>query len=134
MVKFFWLPYQLSPGSSYALKCITPTSAPYRIENEIKCLSVLNGCDNIVCINSFAWHNSYIVLVMPFIEHDKFKEYVKIMALSEVQDYMKDLFLALTSVHKFGIIHRDIKPSNCLYNCKEKKVNTDRFWTGSYRQ
>jgi len=50
---------------------------------------------------------------MPFIEHDKFKEYVEIMALSEVQDYMKGLFLALTSVHKFGIIHGDVKLSNC---------------------
>ena len=73
----------------------------------------MNGCDNIVSFNSFAWHNSYIVLVMPFIEHDKFKEYVEIMALSEVQDYMKGLFLALTSVHKFGIIHGDVKLSNC---------------------
>ena len=59
---------------------------------------------------------------MPFIKHDKFKNYVSNMTLCEVRDYMKSLFLSLASIHELGIIHCDIKPGNCLYNCKERKL------------
>ena len=64
---------------------------------------------------------------MPFIEHDKFKEYVSIMTLCEVRDYMKAFFVSLISIRELRIIHCDIKPSNCLYNCNGRKLKLIDF-------
>lgn len=66
-----------NPDSLYALKYIYPISSPHRIENEIKCLSLLKGCDSVISLEAFVCYDSHIVLIMPFIEHDKFKDYVK---------------------------------------------------------
>ena len=113
------------PENFYALKHILTISASQRIENEIKCLSLLKGCDNIVSLQTFFHCNGHVILVMPFIEHDKFKDFFSTLTLHEIRAYMKALFNALVSVHKLGIIHRDIKPSNCLYNCKKGELKID---------
>ena len=110
------------PEKSYALKHILPVSAAQRIENEIKCLTLLKGCDNIISLETFFRYNGHIILLMPFIEHDKLKDFISTLTVHEVRAYMKALFNALVSVHKLGIIHRDIKPSNCLYNSKKNKL------------
>ena len=114
------------PERLYALKFILPTSAPQRVANEIKCLSLLQGCDKVISLETFV-HYDYYILVMPFFEHDKFTEYVTNMTLFEMQDYMKALFMALSSLHELKIIHRDIKPSNCLYNRKQRKFKLIDF-------
>ena len=57
---------------------------------------------------------------MPFFKHDAFTEYFNIMTVTEVQHYIRSLFLALEALHNHHIIHRDIKPSNFLYNYKDK--------------
>ena len=103
------------------MKHILTISASQRIENEIKCLSLLKGCDNIVSLQTFFHCNGHVILVMPFIEHDKFKDFFSTLTLHEIRAYMKALFNALVSVHKSGIIHRDIKPSNCRITAR--KVN-----------
>ena len=65
---------------------------------------------------------------MPFIEHDKFKEYFFVMSLCEVRDYiMKALFISLASIHEIGIIHHDIKLSNLLYNWNKRKFKLIDF-------
>ena len=115
------------PNRLYALKYILHSSAPQRIANEVKCLSLLEGCDNIISLETFVRYHDHYVLIMPFFEHDKFTEYISTMNLYEMRGYMRALFLALLAVHELGIIHRDIKPSNCLYNCKEKKLKLIDF-------
>ena len=50
-----------------------------------------------------------------------FQDYVQLLSVSEVQDYMKNLLIALRRVHEVDIIHRDIKPSNFLFNRDAKK-------------
>ena len=109
------------------MKYILSISSPRRIENEIKCLSLLRGCDYIISLETFYRYNNQVILVMPFVKHDKFKDFFSTLTLDEVSVYMKSLFQALASVHKLGIIHRDIKPSNCLYNCKERKFKLIDF-------
>jgi len=116
-----------NPDSLYALKYIFPISATHRIKNEIKCLSLLKGCDHVISLETFIHYDGHVVLIMPFIKHDRFKEYVSVMSLCEVQDYMKSLFVSLASIHEIGIIHHDIKPSNCLYNCNERKFKLIDF-------
>ena len=115
------------PSTLYALKYILPTCAPQRIEKEIKCLLLLNDCNNVVSLETFVRYNSHVALVKPFFEHDSFRNYVSTLTLNEIQDYMKALFTALVAVHELGIIHRDIKPSNCLYNCKKRKFRLIDF-------
>ena len=110
------------PESLFALKHILSISSPQKIENEIRCLLLLRGCDNIISLQTFYRYNNHVFLAMPFIKHDKFKDFFSTLTLNEVQTYMKSLFQALVSVHELGIIHRDIKPGNCLYNCKERKL------------
>ena len=44
------------------------------------------------------------------------------MSAIDIQNYMKNLLIALKHVHSYKIIHRDVKPSNFLY-CQE----TDRY-------
>ena len=122
------------PESLYALKHIRPITSPHRIASEIKCLTLLRSCDNVISIETFVHYKGHTVLVMPFIEHDKFKDYVSSLTLYEVQDYMKALFMALVATHELGIIHHDIKPSNCLYNCKERKFKLIDFGLAQSKQ
>lgn len=56
------------------------------------------------------------VLVMPFFEHDEFRQYMKTLTLSGVAAYMRSLLTALAHVHAQEVIHRDVKPRNFMYN------------------
>ena len=44
------------------------------------------------------------------------QDYLHVLSVSEVREYMRALLVALRVVHSHQIIHRDIKPSNFLYN------------------
>ena len=110
----------------FALKHIVPYCSSKRIQNEIECLSLLNG-KYVMTLETFVRHNNHVVLVMPFFEHDSFQDYVKILTINEIQVYMKSLFSALMTVHDHGIIHRDVKPRNVLFNCKNKTLKLIDF-------
>ena len=75
----------------------------------------------------FIRHNYQVVLVMPFFEHDIFKEYFNTMAINEVKHFM-----ALEIVHNHYIIHCDIKPGNFLYNYKNKTFKLIDFGMALY--
>lgn len=62
-----------------------------------------------------------IAFVMPFISHIRFTDYFDKMSTRELQDYMRNLLIALRHVHSYKVIHRDVKPSNFLYDRGNKK-------------
>lgn len=64
-------------------------------------------------------HNDQVTLVLPYFEHDKFKDYLFTMTTLQIKDYMKALFISLQHLHVNQIIHRDVKPGNFLYNIKK---------------
>ncbi|RWS30645.1 cell division cycle 7-related protein kinase-like isoform X1 [Leptotrombidium deliense] len=109
------------PSKEYALKFIIPTLKPSRIVSELRFLRDLGGDANIPSIFTCLYGNGYSVLVMPYFRHDLFVDYVKDLSASEIQDYMRNLLIALQKIHSHGVIHRDIKPTNFLYNRCERK-------------
>ena len=109
------------PSASYALKYIIPTSASWRITNEIKYLKRLGGKNNVCDIKCIVRHQDSVVLVLPYFSTTRFIKIVQASNQSEIQRYLKALFASLAHVHKHNVIHRDIKPSNFLYD-REKQT------------
>ena len=74
-----------------------------------------------VGINCVIRNNESVAFIMPYLQHDRFIDFFAKMTLNEVQNYMKNLLIALKHVHKFSVIHRDVKPSNFLYNRRKRQ-------------
>jgi len=101
-----------------ALKRINPTCSPSRIINEINCLKKLGGRCHVPPILGAMRLFDQVTLVLPYLPHTKFKDYLPFFTLKQMRDYMHALFTALHHVHVNGIIHRDIKPGNFLFQAE----------------
>ncbi|ORY23862.1 kinase-like protein [Neocallimastix californiae] len=104
----------------YALKRIYATSSPQRIENEISILHDLRKKSNIVSIYSCVRYEDQVILVLPYIQHNDFRDYLPTMTMNDIRYYMISILTALKHCHELYIMHRDIKPSNFLYDIKNK--------------
>lgn len=84
-------------------------------------ISKRSGVDNVAGIDLCIRRRDAVAFVMPFVRHDKFHDYFNRFDARELQQYMRNLLLALRRVHSFGIIHRDVKPNNFLHDRKAKR-------------
>ena len=99
-----------------AIKKIYVTSSPIRIFNELELLFDLKNSDSVCPLITAFRHQDQVVAVLPYFQHQDFRDYYKDMKISEMRLYMKSLFTALRAVHSRKILHRDVKPTNFLYN------------------
>eukprot|EP00752_Nemacystus_decipiens_P008135 g7275.t1 len=101
-----------------AIKRINPTCSPSRILNEFEQMRKLRGGQhNVIQVQGVVrTPGGVFALVMPYFEHDDFRQVIKTLTLSGVAAYARSLLTALAHVHAHGVIHRDIKPRNFMYN------------------
>ena len=111
----------------YAVKHLIPTSSPERILMEVECLRLSNGLKNVVPLYFCHRILGDVVLVMPYIENNKFNDVIRTMDHIEMKTYMKNLLQAINHIHSLGIIHRDIKPANFLYDRKRRRYGLVDF-------
>ena len=105
----------------FAVKCIYQQSDERRVMRELEFMFKLRGAPNIVDILDMHRVQDQTFIVMPFVKYHEFKAFYSRMTPKMVVAYMRQLLIAVRSIHHHHVIHRDIKPSNFLYNCKVKQ-------------
>jgi len=105
-----------SDNQIVALKRIYPTCSPARILHEMQFLKMLGGLNHVAQLLGAMRYKDQVTLVLPYVEHQKFKDYLPLMTVQQIRSYMSALFESLQHLHRNNVIHRDVKPGNFLFN------------------
>ncbi|KAL3468015.1 kinase-like domain-containing protein [Aspergillus heterothallicus] len=104
-------------GTLVALKITVPhlLEAPHDAKREVQLLNQAASDHVIPLIETFKLDEGRFVLVFPFKKYD-FETLLRrdMVTATQTRSVLRDMFSALESLHKLGIIHRDVKPANIL--------------------
>jgi len=103
-------------GMYLAIKCITKTSAPSRVLDELMIIKKLDGRSNYVRLLRVERCGGQILAVFPLIRGIDFKDFVVRCSPWDIRMYVYSLIRALVHAHANSVIHRDLKPSNFMYD------------------
>lgn len=106
----------LVTGMHVAMKCITKTSAPSRIFDELSIIKKLSGENNCIRLLDVLREKDQIVAIFPLLVETEFKDFITRGTMADIKKYIYNLMKAVEHVHNNSIIHRDLKPSNFMYN------------------
>jgi cell division control protein 7 len=110
------------PEHHVALKRVYPTCAPGRLANEMRLLRRCGGAAHVTPLYGCVFEPcGSITLVLPFMSHISFVEYLPYFTVSDTRAYLRALIEALRRLKQCGVIHRDIKPNNFLMSPRERK-------------
>jgi len=87
-----------------------------RFEIEAKAISLLQH-QNIVTIHEYGEDDGYRYIAMQFIDGMDLGNYIaetKVVAVSDIIDFSKQICRGLLYAHHHNVVHRDIKPQNIL--------------------
>ncbi|KAL2869327.1 putative cell division protein kinase (Ctk1) [Aspergillus lucknowensis] len=104
-------------GTLVALKITIPhlLEAPHDAKREAQLLREVASDHVIPLLETFKLDGGRFVLVFPFKRHD-FETLLRqgTLTAAQTRSILRDIFSALESLHRIGVIHRDIKPANIL--------------------
>lgn len=109
-----------SDGKS-AIKTLKQNGISSKCVREISTLSLLNGCDGILRLNSFdVSPKGNVRIITELCEGTLFSEKFIDLDPKVFLDIMRQIIVGIYHAHSLGIIHRDIKPDNIFLSSDEK--------------
>jgi len=112
------LPLQLSRDDEFT----------QRFEIEAKAISMLQH-QNIVTIHEYGEDEGYRYIAMQYIDGQDLGNYIaetKVIAISDIIDFSKQICRGLLYAHHHNVVHRDIKPQNILLD-KDNVIHITDF-------
>ncbi|KAL4995127.1 kinase-like domain-containing protein [Aspergillus recurvatus] len=104
-------------GALVALKITTPhlLEPPHDAQREAQLLREAASEHIIPLLETFKLDGGRFILVFPHKRHDLETLLRRdVLTAAQTKSILRDMFSAMASIHRLGIIHRDIKPSNIL--------------------
>ncbi|KAI9368665.1 kinase-like domain-containing protein [Aspergillus egyptiacus] len=104
-------------GSLIALKITTPhlLEPPHDAQREAQLLQEAASEHVIPLLETFKLDGGRFILAFPFKKFDLETLLRRdMLTAAQTKSVLRDMFSALASVHKSGIVHRDVKPANIL--------------------
>ena len=121
------------PHHIVALKRIRPLSSTQRIFDEARFLEQLGGqhhcCQLIEILVDPDDPRCHPTLVLAYMPHEAYKNYLPQLTLAHVQQYMRALLesLAHLAAQTTPILHRDLKPANFLVQWPPTQETVERW-------
>ena len=100
-----------------------------RIRRELKIISLLNKCPNIIHILDIVYHpeEQIVAIIMDYSDNYPIQYLLPKFNLTSIKFYIYRVAECLEYLHSHGIMHRDIKPDNILCSSPEKEIYITDF-------